>query len=266
MKRNSKIFTDEITRVVDKICSSSFTQTFEKIVREQPNYFSHEQHILVVYYPNEVTWHQGEQRKDFIERIRRTHLKWFNRWLNDFSHRQPPYIVWTTVMDELITHTINLFFRIDLGDHITSEHTRQQFHQIANTIQSILVSIKDDNANKIDPAAIPLVQTCLLIFFYFTWDHELVMCLKSLQLVQLINDIIQIADNDEEIYLQAYRILAAIMTDKDIQQIKNSSIIVMVFSNFIKDAIDGGIPYEARLHNSLRSLKGTLFTFPDKGN
>jgi hypothetical protein len=46
------------------------------------------------------------------------------------------------------------------------------------------------------------------------------------------------------------------MAESDIKQLQNSSRIASVFIAFIGNTIDGGISYEARLHNSLRSLKG----------
>jgi hypothetical protein len=159
-------------------------------------------------------------------------------------------------MDTVTLHTTNLFFRIDLGDIITSDDTRKEFQEIADTIKRILLSINQSNPVTIDQAAIPLVQTLLLILFYFTLDSDLVVYLKSLQLVHLMIDLIRISNNDDEIHLQAYRILAVIMAEADIKQLQNASRIATVFITFISDVIDGGVSYEARLHNSLRSLKG----------
>jgi hypothetical protein len=127
---------------------------------------------------------------------------------------------------------------------------------VADTINDIFSSIIQSNSDTIDPNAIPFVQVLLLILFYFTWDDELVSHLKNLQLVKLMIELIRTSNNDHEIHLQAYRILAMIMTEADLKQLKNSDRITAVFIKFIQDVIDGGIPYEARLHNSLRSLKG----------
>ena len=160
------------------------------------------------------------------------------------------------MMDNVMTHTTNLFFRIDLGDVITSNEIRNDFKQIADTVKRILVSINQSNPINIDSTAIPLVQILLLILFYFTLDNDLVIYLKNVQSVNLINDIIQKSNNDDEIHLQAYRILAVIMAEEDLKQLQNSSRIATVFITFINETINGGSSYEARLHNSLRSLKG----------
>ncbi|CAF4663442.1 unnamed protein product [Rotaria sp. Silwood1] len=228
---------------------------FQKVAKEQPQYLSNEQRTILVYYPNEITWYQGDKRQEIIERIRRTHLKWFNNWLGKQYTGLPPYLKWSSVMNDLMLHATNLFFRMDLDNLTTSNDTRHAFRQIINTIKRIIVNINKSNPIIIDPAAIPLVRGLLLILFYFTLDNELVIYLKSLQLVDLMNALILTSDNDDEIHLQAYRILAVIMTETDIKQLQNSNRITSVFINFIKDAIDGGVPYEARLHNSLRSLK-----------
>jgi hypothetical protein len=256
MTGDSTAFTDEITRAVDQVCSSTYVQMFEQVAKEQPQYFSNEQYTILACYPNEIAWYQGDRRQEIIERIRRTHLKWFNHWLSENNTGQPPYVEWSSVMDNLILHAINLFFRIDLGDVVTNDDTRCTFQQIADTIKCILLTITKSNPESIDPAAIPLVQKLLTILFYFTLDSDLVIYVKNLQLLDLMNVLIRTSNNDNEVHLQAYRLLAVIMTETHIKQLQNSNRIATVFITFIKDVIDGGVPYEDRLHNSLRSLKG----------
>jgi hypothetical protein len=229
---------------------------FEKVAKEQPNFLTTEQHIILTHYPNEITWYQGDRRQEIIERIRRTHLKWFNKWLSEQTNGQPPYVEWKSQMLDIILHVTNLLFRMDLGDIITSNDTRNDFKLIADTNTRMLLAINQSNPVNIDPAAIPLVQVLLQILFYLTLDSDLVIYLKSLQLVNLMNEMIRTSNNNNEIHLQAYRILAVIMAETDIKQLQNSSRIATVFITFIKDVIDGGVSTEGRLHNSLRSLKG----------
>ncbi|CAF2497293.1 unnamed protein product [Rotaria sp. Silwood2] len=255
MTENSTASTVEIARAVDQVCSPLYAQLFQKVAKEQPHNLSNEQRTVLVYYPNEITWYQGDKRQEIIERIRRTHLKWFNSWLSKQYTGLPPYFKWSLVMNDLMLHATNLFFRVDLDDVITSNETRRAFRQITNTIKCILLNISKSNPITIDTTAIPVVRELLLILFYFTLDSKLAIYLKNLQLVDLMNALIQTSNNDDEIHLQAYRVLAVIMAEADIKQLQNSSRITIVFITFIKDAIDGGVPYEARLHNSLRSLK-----------
>jgi hypothetical protein len=256
MTQDSTLFTDEITRAVDQVCSPIYVQMFEQVAKEQPNDLLNEQRAVLAYSPNTITLYEGDRRQEIVERIRGTHLKWFNNWLSEHNTGLPPYVKWGSVMDNLMLHMSNLLFRIDLGDVITSDDTRNAFRQIADTIKRILLSIIKSNPITIDPDAIRLGQELLSILFYFTLDSELVIYLKSLQLVDLMTVLIRTSNNDDEIHLQAYRILAVIMAEEDIKQLQNSSRIATVFITFIKNTIDGGISYEARLHNSLRSLKG----------
>ncbi|CAF3726640.1 unnamed protein product [Rotaria sp. Silwood1] len=248
-------FTDELAKAVDQVCSPLYTQLFEKVAKEQPDFLSNDERTILKYYPNQIGWYAGNRRQEIVERIRRTHLKWFNSWLSEQYTGLPPYVSWGSVMCELMLHTTNLFFRLDLDDIITSDETRNACQQIADTIKHILLSIAKSNPVTIDPAAIPLVQDLLLILFYFTLDRELVIYLKSLELVNVMNVFLRTSNNDDEIHLQAYRILAVIMAEEDIKQLENSSRIACVFITFIKDTIDAGFSYQARLHNSLRSLK-----------
>lgn len=256
MAENTSVYPTEIGRAVNRLCSSLYTKMFEKVAKLQPTYLSNSQRILLTYYPNEITWYQGEKRKEIIERIRRTHLSWFNNWLSKNNTGRPPYIAWSSVMNEVMLHATNLFFRIDLDEFIISNSSRRAFRKIADTIKSILSSICESNPIIIDSAVVLLVQELLLILFYFTFDNELVIYLKSLRLVDILNVILQISSNDDDIHLRAYRILAVIMTEEEIEQLQNLTKIAAIFITFIRDAIDGGVLYEPRLHNSLRSLKG----------
>jgi hypothetical protein len=249
-------FTDELARAVDQVCSPLYEQMFEQVAKDGPNSFSNEQRTTLTIYPNKLMWYEGDRRQEIIERIRRTHLKWFNNWLSEHNTGQPPYVQWTSIMNDLMLHTTNLLFRMDLGDAITSDDTRNECQQIADTIKRILLSINQSNPVTIDQAAIPLVRMLLQILFYFTVDSDLVIYLKSLQLVDLMTALLKTSNNDNEIHLHAYRILAVIMAEADIKQLQNSSRIATVFITFITDVIDGGIRTEGRLHNSLRSLKG----------
>ncbi|CAF1361216.1 unnamed protein product [Rotaria sordida] len=248
-------FTDTLARSVDQVCSPLYTQMFEKIAKEQSNSRSYEELTVLEHYPNQIAWYKGNRRQEIIERIRRTHLKWFNSWLSENYTGRPPYIQWNSAMINILLHLTNLLFRMDLGDVITSDGTRDACRHISDTIKRILLSVNESNQVTIDPAGIPLVQQLLQILFYFTLDSELVIYLKSLQLVDLINVLIRKSNNDDEIHLHAYRILAVIMAEADIKQLQNSSRIATVFITFIKNVIDGGIHTEGRLHNSLRSLK-----------
>jgi len=87
-------------------------------------------------------------------------------------------------------------------------------------------------------------------------DSDLAVYLKSLQLVDLMTVLIKTSNNDDEIHLQAYRILAVIMAESDIKQLQNSSRIASTFIVFIGNTIDGGVPTADRLHNNLRILNG----------
>ncbi|CAF3602154.1 unnamed protein product [Rotaria socialis] len=247
--------TDELTIAVDQVCSPLYAQMFEKIAKEQPSSITNAENVMLQNYPNQITWYEGSRRPEIIERIRRAQLKWFNSWLSEHNTGQPPYVKWGLTMTNILLHVSNLLFRIDLGDIITTDEQRNDCRQIADTIKRILVSVSESNPVTIDPDGLPLVQTLLQILFYFTVDVELVIYLKSLQLVDLLNAFIRTSNNDNEIHLHAYRILAVVMGEADIKQLQNSSRIATVFIKFIKDTIDEGVRSEGRLHNSLRSLK-----------
>ena len=256
MPRFETQFTEEVAKAVDQVCTPLYEQMFEKVAKEQPDSLANEESTMLAHYPNKITWYQGDQRQEIVERIRRTHLKWFGNWLNENCSGHPPYIKWNSTTMYILLHVSNLLFRMDLGDVITSNESRDEFRQVIDTIKHILSSINESNPVTIDSDAIPLVQQLLQILFYFTLDNEFVIYLKGLQLVKILNILLQTSNNHNEIHFHAYRILAVIMAEVDIKQLQNSSRIANVFITFINNVIDEGVRSEGRLHNSLRSLKG----------
>ena len=259
MDLRSPTYNDAYDNAIDQVCSSLYQELFEKVIKEQRNQLTAEERILLSNYPNYIVNYEEDKIKETIERIRRAHLKWFNKWLTEQNTGLPPYVKWNPTMDNIMLHVTNLLFRIDLGATITSDDTRHDFQEIADTIKRILSSIIQVNPVTIDSAAVPLVQNLLLILFYFTLDTDITVYLKSLQLVNIMTELIRISNDDAEILLQAYRILAVIMAEDDLKQLHNSQRIADVFITFIRDTIDAGASYEARFHNSLRSLKGKPF-------
>jgi hypothetical protein len=256
MAADNMLYTDELARAVEQVCSPLYVQLFEKAAKELSGHLSNEENFVLQSCPNKITWYSGDRRQEIIDPFRLTHVKWFINWLSEQNTGRPPYVERNSYMEKLVLHRNNLFFRIDLGDVINSTETRDAFRQIADISKRILLSISESNPVTIDRLVVPLVQEILQILFYFTLDSDLAMYLKSLQLVDLMAVLIRTSNNDNEIHLQAYRILAVIMAEADVKQLKNSSRIAAVFITFIKDTIDGGVRTEGRLHNSLRSLKG----------
>lgn len=246
---------EEIAIAVTQICSSSFQQMFEEVIKEQPDPLSNDQYTLLKRYPIQVSWYEGNQRDKIVERVRRAHSKWFDNWLIRDLTPKPPSIVWSTLIDDILLQEMNLLFRMDCGDVIISEETRTEFKQIAQTIRDILLSIIESNPEIMNESVIPIVQTLLSILFYLTWDDQLVTYLKSLKLVEMMNKLLKISNNDDEIHLQVYRILAAIMTETDVKEMENANRFAHIFIRFLENIIDAGPSFEARFHNCLRSLK-----------
>ncbi|CAF1182371.1 unnamed protein product [Adineta steineri] len=248
-------FTQYLTVAIDHVCSPGYREMFEVVAKDPPDSVTMEQRTSLYLYPNVISWYNGDQRQNVIEKIRSANLKWFNNWLTGYNTGQPPYVKWNSTMDQAILHLTNLLFRLDFGDIITSDESYKECRQIADTVKRILTSVIESNPITIDQAAIPYVQILLQILFYFSVDNELAIYLKSLELVNLMNELLRTSNNDNEIHLHAYRILAVILAEEDLKQLQNSDRIAAVFIDFIKNTIDGGISHEGRLHNILRSLK-----------
>ena len=70
-------------------------------------------------------------------------------------------------------------------------------------------------------------------------DSDLAVYLKNMHLVELMNELRRTTNNDDDIRLQAYRILTVIMAEEDIQKLQNSSHIVTVFIRCIDTSMKG---------------------------
>lgn len=256
MTSKYKKYSNTLATAVERVCSKEYEEAFKRIARENGNSIPQEDYELLAHCPNEISWYDGERRSEIIDRFRSTHSIWFNQFLIDEFTGAPPYQLWNGSMDRLTTYFDNLFFRIDIGDKISTEETRIGFRRIVDTVVGILRNIAHFNPVTIDPNAMPLVRECLQIVFYSTLDDELAIYLKSLNLVQLMNDLIRISNNDDEIHLHAYRILGVIMAEDDLKKLQNAHRIASVFLTFIDTSLPKGEVAEGRLHNILRSLKG----------
>lgn len=251
-------YTAALEGAVEKVCSSEYEQAFERVARENAASIPISDIPMLSHSPNTISWYEGDRRAEIIDRFRRSHMDWFNRFLTEEYTGQPPYTAWNSSTQSIMLNLGNLFYRIDMGDTINDEEIRNGFQRTINTIVGILRTVAQFNPVTIDPAALPLVREMLLFLFYFTLDTQLAVYLKSLHVVNLINDIIQTSNEDNEVHLHAYRILAVIMAEEDIKKLQNSHRIASVFLTYMDQCFNDIDTSEARLHNILRSLKGNL--------
>lgn len=240
----------------EAVCAVNYEQSFEYVFQNNGENLDATQSNLLLSYPNTLCWYQGEKKSMIIENFRRAHTKWLIQWFSKTYSGSPPYTSWNNQQDRVMLNFSNLMFRIDLGDNIVSEETRQGFREFAVAMKEILTTMCRSNPEKIDDSGLPLLRQVLLMLFYLTLDTDLAVHLKSLQLVDLLNASMKISNNDAEVQLQAYRILAVVMSEADLKALQNVSGIASVFLNFIRSSIRDGTISIGRLQNTLRGLKG----------
>ena len=250
-------FTEDLAEVAEVMCSSSYQQMFEKVFNERTRALSPEEQQVLVDYPNKFVRYHGERRQEIVDQFRHAHFQWFNRWLEKEHCNQLPYAKWNKRMAHIMLHLKNSLFRLDRGDVITDKNILRTCRKIVDTATDILSCVIQENT--MDPTAHILVQELLLILFYFTLDTDLALYLKHRQLIPLMKLLIQTSGDDNEIHLNAYRILAVVMAESDIKELEDSPRIVSVFLACIKVSIDGGFRTEDRLHNALRSLRSKSY-------
>lgn len=248
---------EELENVVGRVASPLYQRAFETVTKETFAVTGGENYDLLQNGPNLITWYNGDQRPAIVERIRRAHSQWFAQWLTEYCPTRPIYRENKNLMELLILHLTNMLFRLDLEDAITSDQTREDFQHIADVVKQCLLTIEQSNL-AMDAPTILFVQHLLQILFYFSVDNGLALHLKSLNLVEMINTLLETSNHDNEIQLHAYRILAVLMSEADIKKLQNAPKIAEVFITYIAETMDGGTRTEGRFHNNLRSLTGEL--------
>lgn len=249
-------YTQELDTAVQQLSSAAYSEAFEAATKAQFANIPFQHVVILTRHPNTIAWYAGDQRQRIIEQIRQAQLKWLNNWIHQYGSGQSFTIESENVFDILTLHLCNILFRLDHGDVITTKDIREKFEQIAKTCKNCLVEVKKANPTTFNETTLLCVRELLQILFYFTLDSDLVIYLKSLELIDLINTMMQLSNNHKEILLHTYRILAVLMSDADIKQLQNAERIASVFIEFIESTIDGGDSTKDRLHNNLRSLNG----------
>ncbi|CAF1609717.1 unnamed protein product [Adineta ricciae] len=249
-----KEYTQELDTAAQELASPVYQEAFEAATKAQFASVPSEHIAILTRHPNTIAWYAGDQRQRIIERIRQAQLKWFNKWIHQYGTGQSFTIENENVFDTLTLHLLNILFRLDHGDVITTKDIRDEFEQIAKTIKHCLIEIKEVNPITLNKTTLLCVRELFQVLFYFTLDNDLIIYLKSLELIDLINTMMQLSDNHKEILLHAYRILAVLMSEADIKQLQNAERIASVFIEFIQSTINGGDRMKERLHNNLRSL------------
>lgn len=95
---------------------------------------------------------------------------------------------------------------------------------------------------------------CLQNIYIATFHDRLIDYLKSLNLVETIFRLIQLYKEEAEMQFNAYRILAAIMTEEDIKRLEDPGVIADVFLKQLRTVKDSQ-GWEVRIRNILNTLK-----------
>ena len=106
----TKTLAADLDLAIQKICSPIYEQMFERVAREMPTSLSDQESFVLMHYPSKFNWYEDEQRSALIDRFRRAHMTWFNRWLNEYATGQPPYVEWNSIMETVMLNLGNLFF------------------------------------------------------------------------------------------------------------------------------------------------------------
>jgi hypothetical protein len=247
--QNDPIICTLLNCIIKCVCSKYFIDMFEQAAHSE-NFNSAETFLLDTC-TDYICWHKDNRYNEICAAIQTALLNTFVTWLqtNVSSFQQ-----WTKmsikVMGQLYITLIN-------GNAKDNEIYSQQIQDNYCTMIDIFFTILETlmKSNLINEFSITLIRILTQGLYSLTMTNDLRTYIKNKQMIPLLLNLINI--EDEMIKFHVYRILASIMTEKDIKTLDNSHSIAHVFLTFLNKLIDDS-SMTPRFHNLLRSLKSKL--------
>ena len=235
-----------LNTIIKCICSNYFIDMFEQAVQLEK--FDEGQTFLLDTCTDYICWHKDNRYNEICTSIRTALLNTFVTWLQNHF---PLFQQWTKmsikVMGQLYITLIN-------GNARDDETYSQQDHENYCTMIDIFLTILDTimESNSMNESLIALIRILTQGLYSLTMTNDIRSYIKNKQMIPLLLNLINI--EDEMTQFHVYRILASIMTEKDIKTLHNSNTIAYVFLTFLTKLIDDS-SMTPRFHSLLRSLK-----------
>jgi hypothetical protein len=251
--QNDSMIDPLLNAIINSICSKYFIDMFEQAAQSEK--FDEAQTFLLDTCTDYICWHQENRYNEICAAIQTALLSTFVAWLqNHVSSFQQWTKISIKVMGQLYITLIN-------GNARDVEVYSQQVHENYCTMIDIFFTMLDTilKSNAINESIIELIRILSQALYSLTVNNDLRSYIKNKQMIPLLLTLINI--EDEMIQFHVYRILASIMTERDIKTLDKSYTIAHVFLTFLIKLIDDS-SRTPRFHNLLRSLKSkSIFSF-----
>ncbi|UJR07687.1 hypothetical protein I4U23_011972 [Adineta vaga] len=192
-----------------------------------------------------------QQHKQSLLHIRQSLLRPFSQWLIQQSSSFRLWNLRTTVILRQLCFILTL--SIQLNRYINLEKdTFEDYCQLIESFFNILQSILQTDNLINNKLALSLMGTITPNLYTMTLSNQLAKYIKSKHMTSLI---LKLADiENDEIQLNAFRILSIIVTDQDVKNTSNSMTIANLFIKFLTKVIDDQNQM-LKFYNLLRCLK-----------
>jgi hypothetical protein len=240
--------------IVKCICSSSFIQIFLQSVNQEND--NPGQRFLLNTCTDYVYSHSiDKQHKQSLIHIRQSLLRPFTQWL---IQQSSVFRLWNNRIIIILRQiSFLLTLSIQLDQHtILDKNILDHYCQLIDSFINILYSIvQSDNIvnNKLTQS---LIGTLTPNLYTMTLSNQLEKYIQSKHITSLILKLTNF-DNDE-IQLNAFKILSSITIEQDTKNLLYSNNIVNIFMKFLNKIIDDS-NQTLRFYNLLGCLKSNFF-------
>ena len=186
---------------------------------------------------------RSQQRKYLLTKVRKVLLPLFNQHLPFKQINKGEMTVVSSICAILF---------IRAHDMLHSEKFRSQYEQLLRHLITRL-STANEMPQKNDPIRIELIRETVEQLSSFIFVEHFVTQMRSHKISSLLLKLIETIE-DEALQFQAYRILAAILTEEDIKTLASPDKIVTIFFKQIHNILND-IPCSEPLDNVLIALK-----------
>ncbi|CAF3298182.1 unnamed protein product [Rotaria socialis] len=239
--------------IVKCICSSSFIEIFLQSVNQDNEDVGHR--FLLNTCTDYIYSHSTDQKhKQSLIDIRQTLLRPFTQWLIQqsslFRFWNNRMLITLRQICFLLTLSIQLNRLILLDKDILDD-----YYQIIDSFVNILYSIIQSENKTNNKLSQSLIGTIIPNIYTMTLSKQLE---KYIQNKHIISLILKLTDfENDEIQLNAFKILSSITTEQETKNIVYSNTIASLFIKFLNKVIDDS-NQTLRFYNLLRSLKSLI--------
>lgn len=240
-----------LNAILKCLCSPFFINIFKQITECKE--LNEAQTLLLSTCLDCFSWYGGEYREKFLSVMRTALLSSFTQWL--LAHAST-FRQWSMITIKAMKKLGDIILDFDVEHGVQcSEEVYDDCCKVIDSFVFILSSLSNETTSE---SNIALIRTVVMQLYLLTLNPTILSYIKSQKLPPILLKLSNIAN--EWIRFNVYRILALILTERDIKELANPSMIAKVFVAFLTTLIDDSAKF-LRRRSLLRCLKSKTFFF-----